>query len=138
MLTPKIKQFVFERAGHLCEYCLSPMAFSLQPYVGEHIIPTVKDGTDDVDNLASACGGCNGHKYIKTEALDPITRKKVPLYHPRAMIWREHFMWSDDFLHILGITDIGRATEQALYLNRSGVVNIRRILLLDGKHPAQK
>jgi HNH endonuclease len=138
MLNPKVKQFVFERAGYLCEYCLSPMAFSLQPYVGEHIVPTIKNGTDDLDNLASACGGCNGHKFTKTEALDPVTRKKVPLFHPRTMIWKEHFMWSDDFLYLLGITDIGRATVHALYLNRMGVVNIRRILLLDGKHPAQK
>ena len=111
------------------------MAFSSQPYVGEHIIPTIKNGTDDLDNLACACGG---HKFTKTEAIDPVTRKKVSLYHPRTMIWQEHFMWSDDFLYLLGISDIGRATVQTLYLNRMGVVNIRRILLLDGKHPAQK
>lgn len=53
------------------------------------------------------------------------------------MNWKEHFMWSDDFLYIIGMTDIGRATVQSLYLNRAGVVNIRHLLLLSGKHPAQ-
>lgn len=78
MLSLKIKELVFERAGYLCAYCLSPMAFSAQPYVGEHIIPTIKNGTDNLDNLACACGGCNGHKFTKIEAIDPVTRKKSP------------------------------------------------------------
>ena len=139
MFNLKTKQLIFERAGFLCEYCLTPIAFSSQPFVCEHIIPTVKNGTNELDNLAAACGGCNGHnKYTKTEALDPITRTVVPLYSPRKMNWAGHFMWSADFLNIIGITDIGRATVHTLYLNRKGVVNIRRVLLIDGSHPAQK
>lgn len=125
------------RARFLCEYCLCPMSFSSNPFAGEHIVPTCKNGTDDLDNLASSCGGCNGHKYIKTEALDPITNTIVPLYNPRTMIWQDHFMWSTDFLHIIGTTDIGRATVKTLHLNRAGIVNIRRVLLIDGTHPAQ-
>lgn len=88
-----------------------------------------------MDNLANACGGCNGCKYNKTHAPDPLTNDIVPLYNPRTQKWEEHFTWSKDFLHIIGITPIGRATEKALKLNRSGVVNLRRLFILEGIHP---
>ena len=126
------------RAGFVCEYCLSPMSFSYQPFASEHIIPISKNGTDDLDNLASSCGGCNGYKYNKTTALDSITGSIVPLFNPRTMDWQEHFKWSSDFLKIMGNTDIGRATVETLHLNREGVLNTRRLLLLDGKHPTQR
>ena len=135
MLSKKIKQEVFIRAKFICEYCLTQLAFSSQPFVCEHIIPTIKNGTDDLDNLASSCGGCNGHKYDKIVGRDPVTNQVVPLFNPRSMIWQEHFKWSSDLLFILGITDIGRATIETLKLNREGVVNIRLAALLLGRHP---
>ena len=135
MISLQQKRYVFQRAHNRCEYCISPLSHSLQPFNVEHVIPEAKDGTDDLDNLASACGGCNGHKYIKTHAIDPFDNQLVPLYHPRLMNWHTHFIWSDDYLEIIGITAIGRATVNALHLNRSGVVNVRRLLLLEGSHP---
>lgn len=51
------------------------------------------------------------------------------------MTWQAHFIWSDDYLEIIGISPTGRATVKALNLNRLGVVNLRRLLLLDGLHP---
>jgi HNH endonuclease len=54
MISKKIKQFVFERAGFMCEYCLALLAYSPQPFNGEHIIPESKGGDDDVENLACA------------------------------------------------------------------------------------
>ena len=38
---------------------------------------------------------------------------------------------------MVGVTATGRATIEALRLNRSGVVNLRRILYLAGEHPPQ-
>jgi hypothetical protein len=95
----------------------------------------VKDGDDDVENLACACGGCNGSKYNKTHAADPFDGTIVPLFHPRKMSWYDHFIWSPDFLYVIGITEIGRTTVEALYLNRIGLVNFRRALLKLGIHP---
>jgi HNH endonuclease len=135
MISKKIKKFVFERAGFICEYCLALLAYSPQPFDAEHVIPVSKDRSDDVDNLACACGGCNGSKYNKTHAADPFDGKIVPLFHPRQMSWNEHFIWSPDFLHIVGITAIGRATVEALDLNRIGLLNFRRALLRLGAHP---
>lgn len=129
------RKAVVGRAQGVCEYCRSPMAVSTQPYSVEHIVPQARGGEDSLDNLALACQGCNGHKYIKTHVEDPVTRKMVPLFHPRHQHWKEHFVWSHDFLLILGRTPIGRATVQALRLNRKGVVNLRQLLWGAGLHP---
>jgi hypothetical protein len=59
----------------------------------------------------------------------------VPLYHPRRHRWEDHFGWSEDFTRIIGLTPTGRATVEALLLNRSGVVNLRRLLYQHGAHP---
>lgn len=71
MVSQKIRQLVFTRADHLCEYCCSPMSHSLDPFNVEHIVPLSKNGTNELDNLACSCGGCNGHKHNKMETLDP-------------------------------------------------------------------
>jgi hypothetical protein len=38
---------------------------------------------------------------------------------------------------ILGLTAIGRATVEALQLNRAALVNLRRVLVKAGEHPPQ-
>lgn len=88
-----------------------------------------------MDNLALSCLGCNSHKYTKTHAHDPETGRRVPLFHPRRQKWSRHFAWSDDFTHIIGRTATGRATVEALQLNRPELVNLRRILHGAGEHP---
>jgi HNH endonuclease len=135
MISKKIKQLVFERAGFICEYCLALLAYSPQPFEAEHITPVSKSGGDDLENLACACGGCNGSKYNKTHAPDPFDGKIVPLFHPRQMSWYEHFVWSPDLMYVIGITATGRATIETLGLNRIGLVNFRRALLKLRVHP---
>jgi len=71
----------------------------------------------------------------KTEGRDPVSGESAPLYHPRQQRWRDHFAWNDDFTLVIGLTPIGRATIEALQLNRDGVVNLRRILYAMGEHP---
>lgn len=61
----------------------------------------------------------------------------APLYHPRRHVWSDHFEWSEDFRHLLGRTPTGRATIETLYLNREGVVNLRRALRLLKRHPPE-
>jgi HNH endonuclease len=134
MISKTLKKAVFERADFICEYCLAVLAYSPQPFEAEHIVPISKAGDDDIENLDCACGGCNGSKYNKTHAADPFDGKIVPLFHPRQMSWYEHFIWSPDFLYIIGLTEIGRATVEALALNRIGLINFRRALLKLGAH----
>jgi hypothetical protein len=104
----------------------------------EHVIPTVRGGATSLDNLALSCSGCNGHKYDRIEGYDSVTESTAPLYHPRQQVWSEHFTWNEDYAYVIGLTPTGRATVEALHLNRVGVVNLRRLLLLVGLHPPEE
>jgi HNH endonuclease len=128
---------VIRRAHGCCEYCLSQELYSPDPFSVEHIVPLAKGGTHDFENLALACQGCNSRKYVSTEALDPVTGEPVPLYHPRRHHWSEHFAWNEDYTLVMGLTPTGRATVEKLQLNRSGVVNLRRILSSMDLHPPE-
>jgi len=134
-ITAKIKQAIVERANGCCEYCRSQARFATQQFSVEHIKPRSVGGKTTLDNLALACQGCNNHKYNKIEAHDPVSSKMAPLYHPRQQQWYKHFSWSKDFTLIVGLTPTGRATVEALQLNREGLVNLRRVLYAAGEHP---
>lgn len=132
------KDLVRQRAGGCCEYCRCPDEFATQPHSIEHIRPRVRDGSNDPDNLALACQGCNNHKYAKVESVDELTNEIAPLFHPREMSWREHFAWSDDYSEVVPLSAVGRATVRELHLNRNGVCNMRRILYSMGEHPPKQ
>ena len=129
------RQRVAARARGCCEYCHSPEVFSPTPFSVEHVVPLSRGGDDRIENLALSCQGCNNFKYVSTEALDPVTGRAAPLYHPRAHLWSDHFAWSDDFSLLIGLTPTGRATVARLQLNRPGVANLRRLLHNVGLHP---
>ena len=137
-VTSDERRQIAERADKRCEYCKSHMDYSPQSFDIEHVLPVVLGGKTNMDNLALACGGCNSHKYTKVEALDEIEQIMVPLYNPRKDSWYDHFAWSADCLQMIGRTSIGRATVQALNLNRLGLMNIRTLLLMVGLHPPSR
>ncbi|MFZ4662538.1 MAG: HNH endonuclease [Caldilineaceae bacterium] len=134
-ISRKQREFVAQRAKYRCEYCHSPLDFCPDPFCIEHIIPLAGGGANDMDNLAFSCQGCNSYKYTSVTALDPVTGEAVTLYNPRKDGWEEHFTWSEDCLLLTGISAKGRATIERLYLNRTGVVNLRRVLHKVGEHP---
>ncbi len=69
------------------------------------------------------------------EAVDPLSGVIVSLFNPRRERWAMHFTWNSDCSEIIGMTSIGRATVQALRLNRIGLVNLRKLLYDNGLHP---
>lgn len=133
--TAEQRALIAERAFECCEYCRSQLRFSPDPFSIEHILPRSKGGSDELNNLALACQGCNAHKYTATEATDPASGERVALYHPRKDTWEEHFVWSEDASLIIGLSPKGRATVGKLRLNRPGVVNLRRVLAELREHP---
>jgi hypothetical protein len=130
-----IRQIVAARAGGYCEYCYCPEAFATERFAVDHIQPRAMGGLTVLENLAWSCIGCNGHKHRKTKALDPATGNLTPLFHPCQQCWSDHFAWNADFTQIMGHTTCGRATIEALHLNRPGIVNLRRLLVMAGLHP---
>jgi hypothetical protein len=112
--------------------------FSPDPFSIEHIVPRSKGGSDLEENLAFSCQGCNGHKHIAIEAIDPINGESRMLYNPRIHQWDKHFVWDETFSIVIGRTAIGRATIERLRLNRAGVVNLRQVLRKLDRHPPQR
>ena len=118
---------VRERARNRCEYCQTPADYAPEPFEMEHITPRAIGGATDADNLALACGGCNGYKGARTTGTDAETGEIVALFHPHRDLWSEHFAWSNDSQLTIGLTAIGRATIQVLQINRPNLRNLRNL-----------
>lgn len=137
-VSPVLRGLVERRAGHRCEYCRTPARFVPETLSVEHVIPRSRRGSTADNNLALACQGCNNHKYVRTEAEDPVGGEVVPLFHPRRDHWPAHFAWSQDGTEMLGLTPSGRATVESLRLNRPGLVGLRRLLVMAKLHPPRR
>lgn len=128
----ELRRLVAERANHRCEYCRAPAAFSSDNFTCDHILPRSQGGLTTADNLALACFSCNQHKSARLSAIDSVSGATVRLFHPRLQQWQEHFVWEEACTAMRGLTPVGRATVEALQLNRSGLVNLRRLLFSMG------
>jgi len=133
----ELRNRVAEQARHRCGYCLTPAALIGAPLEIEHLIPISLGGLTAEENLWLACSFCNNLKGNRIAARDPISGEIVPLFNPRRQVWAEHFAWSDEGTHILGLTKTGRATVLALSLNRSSLVFTRTVWIEVGLHPPQ-
>ena len=119
-----LRQFVRERAAYHCEYCQIPQeALPWATFHIEHIRARQHGGSDDPENLALACRRCNLRKGTNLSTIDPETGKILPLFHPRANVWSEHFSVVD--YRIVGRTDVGRATVALLDMNDAERVQLR-------------
>ena len=57
-----LRQVTFERDGWACVYCGSDTDLTC-----DHVVPLVRGGTNEMENLATACRPCNsskGHKLL--------------------------------------------------------------------------
>ena len=99
----------------------------------DHVIPVVAGGETSAENLALACVSCSLRKGARQQLEDSETGAIVSIFNPRQQVWKEHFAW--DGVRIVGLTAIGRATVQALDLNRTTMLAIRVEEALLGRHP---
>lgn len=134
-ISPEIQRLVRQRANHLCEYCHTSERWQYVRFTIDHVIPLSQGGSDDPANLALACFHCNRRKAEKLTALDPDSGEEVPLFNPRRDAWGNHFIWSSEGLFVIGLTPTGRASVDALELNRERVINIRAADQMVGRHP---
>jgi hypothetical protein len=130
-----LQQRVRQRAQGLCEYCHAAEQWQYVRFTLDHIIPVARDGSSTLDNLALACFHCNRRKTDRLQAVDLTSRDQVPLFNPREHKWSDHFIWSADGTTLIGCTPTGRATIDALALNRERVVRIRAADYIAGRHP---
>ena len=130
-----IRKQVRKRGKNRCEYCLSNQDYVMGILQIDHIIPIAKGGKNTEDNLCLACELCNQYKWTQTEAKDNETGEIVPLFNPRQQKWQDHFMWSEDGTKIIGLTPCGRSTVNALRLNNSLGIAVRKNWVKAGWHP---
>jgi 5-methylcytosine-specific restriction endonuclease McrA len=137
-LPPEIQQQVRQRANYLCEYCHASEKWQYVQFTVDHVVPLKLGGEESFANFALACFHCNRYKSALKSAIDTQTDERVSLFNPRTQRWEEHFIWSADCLKILGTTAVGRATVEALKLNRERILAIRAADKRVGRHPPMK
>jgi hypothetical protein len=132
-----LRERIAAQAGHRCGYCRTSVFLVGTTFEIDHIVPESLGGKTEEENLWLACPACNGHKSNRIAAVDPATGEIVRLFDPRHQIWSEHFAWSASGDEIIGLTPTGRATVDALHLNRSVLVYARWRWVQWGCHPPE-
>jgi hypothetical protein len=128
-----LRRLVVQKADNRCEYCGISQIGQVTIFHIDHIIPVVVGGKTSAENLALACVSCSLRKGARQSLEDSETGEIVPIFHPRQQVWKEHFAWSG--VQVVGLTATGRATVQALDLNRATMLAIRAEEELLGRHP---
>ena len=128
-----LRKLVIRRAKNFCEYCHLSQKGQEATFHIDHIKPVVSGGKTIAENLALACVSCSLRKGAKETVTDSETNQNIFLFHPRLDNWIEHFEWNGVILK--GLTAKGRATVEALNLNRSIILAIREEEILLGRHP---
>ncbi len=131
-----LSDLVRERATGLCEYCQLPQWSQEATFHIDHIHPYASEGLTVAENLALACVTCSLCKAAKTKGKDPLTGLLVSLFHPRQNRWSDHFRFLRNG-KIAGRTPLGRATADALNMNRRAIIAIRLTLAKLGEFPSK-
>lgn len=134
----KLRRQVVMAAQGRCAYCRSSEALMGVTFEVDHILPKAAGGETTAENLCLCCPVCNRHKAARLTAHDPSTSQEVPLFHPNHQVWSEHFTWREDGSHVVGLTAVGRATVEALHMNRSQMVELRCYWAATGRHPPEE
>lgn len=129
----RLRRLVVGRCSNRCEYCHLSQVGQEATFHIDHINPLACGGRTVTGNLALACVSCSLRKAARLTAVDPQTGAESPIFNPRQDNWSEHFYW--DGLRLVGLTSAGRATIQALDLNRALILAIRQEEAVLGRLP---
>jgi hypothetical protein len=131
----ELRERVSRQARYRCGYCLIQEELIGMRLEIDHLIPRSMGGPTREENLWLACSFCNEYKSTRVVAEDPESGRVVRLFNPRYQVWTDHFSWTESGVWIVGETVVGRATVEALRLNRPHLVRSRRVWVRMGRHP---
>ena len=81
-----LRQRLVAESRNRCAYCHTLTSITGARLVIDHIIPETAGGQTVRENLCVACHSCNEFKGAQVEAQDPLTGRRVPLFHPRQQL----------------------------------------------------
>jgi 5-methylcytosine-specific restriction endonuclease McrA len=146
-----VRRAVLLRAFDVCKHCLDTSGIGFHI---DHVIPVsrwadyaagripwlvegkMRRGPHHLENYAWCCASCNASSGNRTSARSGT--EVARLFNPRRDIWHEHFAFRHRYLHITGISLIGRAREQVRRFNDArlgGSIGPRHEAILDGRYP---
>ena len=129
----ELRRLVIHRAAGRCEYCGLSQEGQEATFHIDHVIAVAVSGQTVAENLALACVSCSLRKAARLTAVDPQSDNEVALYNPRRDTWHEHFRWEG--VYLVGLTATGRATIEALDMNRVLILAIREEEAALRRHP---
>ncbi len=136
-MRPKIpaawRRLVRARAKGRCEYCLLHEDDAVFPHAVDHIVARKHGGKTQPQNLAWACFVCNSLKGTDLASIDAATGRIEILFNPRRHKWGTHFRLNGAM--IVARTTIGRVTERLLRFNLPRLVEMRELLISEGRYP---
>jgi len=130
------RDIVTARAGGACEYCrLVERACGVTFHI-EHITPQHAGGETVLSNLALSCPGCNLSKSGRLHAIN-ASGDQVPLFNPRryepsVLGWHIHFSLDRESGVVIGRTETGEETVQALAINSATRLYARKLQIQVG------
>lgn len=132
-MSADLRRAVLQRARGRCEYCGLSQEGQEATFHVDHVVPMAEGGQTIAENFALACVSCSLRKGARQAGMDPQTGRNVLLFNPRRDRWSEHFRF--DGVGLVGLSPTGRATVEALQMNRPLIVAIRHEETLRGRHP---
>ena len=132
-ISADLRGSVIARAANRCEYCGLAQQGQAATFHVDHVVPLANGGPTTLENLALACVACSLYKGARQKAIDPQSGQETPIFSPRRQVWSEHFRWEEE--RIIGLTATGRATVDALKMNRPIILAIRAEERAIGRHP---
>lgn len=133
----ELRERVRREARYRCGYCLTQEAVVGTAMEVDHVFPYSLGGPTTEENLWLVCSCCNKSKGNRLFVRDAESGRTVPIFNPRSQGWEEHFQWTESGVQIAGTTDVGRATVEALSLNRPLLVRARGLWVAAGWHPPE-
>ncbi len=128
-----LRQFVTDRAYHVCEYCLVHEDDVYHGCEVDHIQAVKHGGLTVAENLAYACFHCNRHKGSDLGSVSHRSGELLRFYNPRVDRWNDHFSWSEWIID--PVTDIGEVTARLLEFNHPERAAFRKLLAETARYP---
>ncbi len=125
-----LRRKVREHFSNACAYCQTSESLTVTIFEIEHIVPRAANGETEFENLCLSCPSCNRYKSDRTRGTNDAA-----LFHPHHDNWDDHFGWSVDGTIVVGLSDVGHATIEALRINRPQMVRVRGMWVALDEHP---